>query len=198
MFTSQSLNGIIKVDFEIIVSQLELRGARKTKAEVLKGYRMLASNPNSGLSTCKTVRWRRIWDQVYRVKRHLEEEGLVLPPQDYTDPFFHVPALENGHDTSWHFKTLLKKSGYTDLDHPIMDVQGGFWATYLPRLLRREVWERITGKPASPYYSLFYIDNNRNCTRTYHCWTSGYAKATLQSSLDGSFALHPKTLHCHV
>ncbi|KNB05780.1 hypothetical protein FOXG_07951 [Fusarium oxysporum f. sp. lycopersici 4287] len=144
MFTSQSLNGIIKVDFEIIVSQLELRGARKTKAEVLKGYRMLASNPNSGLTTCKTVRWRRIWDQVYRVKRHLEEEGLVLPPQDYADPFFHVPALENGHDTSWHFKTLLKKSGYTDFDHPIMDVQGGFWATYLPRLLRREVWERIT------------------------------------------------------
>ncbi|KAJ0143731.1 hypothetical protein HZ326_13458 [Fusarium oxysporum f. sp. albedinis] len=144
MFTSQSLNGIIKVDFEIIVSQLELRGVRKTKAEVLKGYRMLASNPNSGLTTCKTVRWRRIWDQVYRVKRHLEEEGLVLPPQDYTDPFFHVPALENGHDTSWHFKTLLKKSGYTDFDHPIMDVQGGFWATYLPRLLRREVWERLT------------------------------------------------------
>ncbi|TVY76997.1 hypothetical protein Focb16_v006886 [Fusarium oxysporum f. sp. cubense] len=139
-----SLNGIIKVDFEIIVSQLELRGVRKTKAEVVKGYRMLASNPNSGLTTCKTVRWRRIWDQVYRVKRHLEEEGLVLPPQDYTDPFFHVPALENGHDTSWHFKTLLKKSGYTDFDHPIMDVQGGFWATYLPRLLRREVWERIT------------------------------------------------------
>ncbi|KAF5259533.1 hypothetical protein FOXYS1_9836 [Fusarium oxysporum] len=144
MFTSLSLNGIIKVDFEIIVSQLELRGVRKTKAEVLKDYRMLASNPNSGLTTCKTVRWQRIWDQVYRVKRHLEEEGLVLPPQDYTDPFFHVPALENGHDTSWHFKTLLKRSRYTDFDHPIMDVQGGFWATYLPRLLRREVWERIT------------------------------------------------------
>ncbi|RKK24720.1 hypothetical protein BFJ66_g787 [Fusarium oxysporum f. sp. cepae] len=144
MFTSLSLNGIIKVDFEIIVSQLELRGVRKTKAEVLKDYRMLASNPNSGLTTCKTVRWRRIWDQVYRVKRHLEEEGLVLPPQDYMDPFFHVPALENGHDTSWHFKALLKRSRYTDFDHPIMDVQGGFWATYLPRLLRREVWERIT------------------------------------------------------
>ncbi|RKL06947.1 hypothetical protein BFJ68_g10114 [Fusarium oxysporum] len=85
-----------------------------------------------------------VGDQVYRVKRHLEEEGLVLPPQDYTDPFFHVPALENGHDTSWHFKALLKRSRYTDFDHPIMDVQGGFWATYLPRLLRREVWERIT------------------------------------------------------
>ncbi|KAK2132826.1 hypothetical protein NOF04DRAFT_1354376 [Fusarium oxysporum II5] len=88
-----SLNGIIKVDFETIVSQLELRGVRKTKAEVVKGYRMLASNPNSGLTTCKT--------------------GTLI--------------------------SII----------PLWMSKGGFWATYLPRLLRREVWERITGKPAS-------------------------------------------------
>ncbi|KAH7212603.1 hypothetical protein DER44DRAFT_882169 [Fusarium oxysporum] len=83
-----SLNGIIKVDFETIVSQLELRGVRKTKAEVVKGYRMLASNPNSGLTTCKT--------------------GTLI--------------------------SII----------PLWMSKGGFWATYLPRLLRREVWERIT------------------------------------------------------
>lgn len=136
--------GTTCVQFNFLVSQLQLRGQHKTTAEVVTLYRALAENPNSGFISRQSSRWRSVWSQVYGVKHHLEKSQLVMDPLDSNDLFYHIPWLEDGHKTSYDFRELLKTTGYADFKHSLFRTK--FWTVYLPRLLHRDVWEKITGK----------------------------------------------------
>ena len=131
----QSNQGVIQWDF--LVAQLCVQGVHKTKAEVMAIYTQLVRNPESGFISCRASRWRLIWAQVHRVKEHLHQSGLIHGPRDDNDLFYHIPALENGLKTSWHFRGLLQHSGYTEHNHPIF--LESFFPRYLPRLLHRDV-----------------------------------------------------------
>ncbi|KAH8882390.1 hypothetical protein GQ53DRAFT_772504 [Thozetella sp. PMI_491] len=121
---------------------LRLSGLHKTTAEVVTLYRALARNPNSGFISRQSSRWRSVWAQVYGVKHHLEKSQLVMDPLDSNDLFYHIPRLEDGHKTSYDFRELLKTTVYAEFKHSIFRTK--FWTVYLPRLLHRDVWEKIT------------------------------------------------------
>jgi len=148
-----SNQGVIQWDF--LVAQLRVQGVHKTKAEAMAMYAQLVRNPESGFISCRASRWRLIWAQVHRVKEHLHQSGLIHGPRDDNDLFYHIPTLENGLKTSWHFRGLLQHSGYTEYNHPIF--LESFFPRYLPRLLHRDVWEKITGNiplPKTPECSI--------------------------------------------
>ncbi|KAH6981350.1 hypothetical protein BKA56DRAFT_673753 [Ilyonectria sp. MPI-CAGE-AT-0026] len=139
------VKGTTCVQYDFLVSRLRLSGLHKTRAEVVTLYRALAQNPNSDFISRQSSRWRSVWTEVYGVKQHLEKLDLVAPPVGSNDLFYHVPRLENGHKTSYHFRELLRTTGYANYKHPL--VRTKFWTVYLPRLLHRDVWEKITEKP---------------------------------------------------
>lgn len=131
------------VQWDTLVELLRGQGIRKTKAEVMGAYTRLASNPGSGLITCRASSWRLIWTRIHQVKEHLHQNGLILDPQDNNDLFFHIPALENGLNTSWHIRKLLQETGFLEWHHHIFFNK--FFSRWLPRLLHRDIWENITG-----------------------------------------------------
>ena len=132
--------GTTCVQFNFLVSQLQLSGLHKTTAEVVTLYRALAQNSNSGFISRQSSRWRSVWAQVYGVKRHLKKSQLVMDPLDSNDLFCHIPRLEDGHKTSYDFRDLFKTTGYADFKHSVFRTK--FWTVYLPRLLDRDVWKR--------------------------------------------------------
>ncbi|KAM0559332.1 hypothetical protein ACHAPJ_004354 [Fusarium lateritium] len=65
---------------------------------------------------------QRIWGQIHDVRQHLELKGLVTEPRGENDLFYHIPKLEDGHDTSWHFRGVLRDSGYQDVEGLALEV----------------------------------------------------------------------------
>lgn len=137
------------VEWDTLVELLRDQGIRKTKAEVISQYTRLAGNPGSGLITCRASSWRLIWARIHQVKEHLHQNDLICDPHDHNDLFFHIPALEDGLNTSWHIRPLLQKTGFLDWHHYIFFNK--FLSRWLPRLLHRDVWENISGKHPSLY-----------------------------------------------
>ncbi|KAJ2979430.1 hypothetical protein NQ176_g3259 [Zarea fungicola] len=138
-------SGYFCIQYDVLVSQLRLRGIEKTLHQVKLLYSTLAVNPDSGLLTRQASRWRRKWDHIYGVKRHLESKGLVEGPMTHYDIMYHIPKLENGLKNVYHFGELLEESGYADYQH--LKAVDTFWQHYLPRLLRKDVWEQIEASP---------------------------------------------------
>jgi hypothetical protein len=85
-----------------------------------------------------------------------------MGPLDANDLFYHIPRLEDGHKTSCDFRELLKTTGYADFKHSLFRTK--FWTVYLPRLLHRDVWEKITGKLVK--YPLQFYSNQLSRIRT--------------------------------
>jgi hypothetical protein len=53
------------------------------------------------------------WKELSFFKQHLNQNGLIEQPRNENDTFFHIPALEDGQETSANVKNLLIRSGYT-------------------------------------------------------------------------------------
>lgn len=68
--------------------------------------------------------------------------GHVWP---HGDTFFHIPALEDGQETSANVRNLLIRSGYTRQGPASQTFVNWFLPRYLPGFLHKEVWPRITG-----------------------------------------------------
>ncbi|KAK1596251.1 uncharacterized protein LY79DRAFT_58464 [Colletotrichum navitas] len=108
-------------------------------------YTQLRHNAESVFISYTSSRWRLVWDQIHRFKQHLHQNGLILGSRHDNDLFYHIPALEDGLKTSCHIRELLEHSGYPTHHHRIF--MGEFFPRHLPRLLHRDVWERITESP---------------------------------------------------
>ena len=87
------------------------------EAKIVTLCRALANNPNSGFISRQSSRWRSVCAQVCRVKHHLKKSQLVTDPLDSNDLVYHIPRLEDGHKTSYHFHKLLKTTGYAGFKH---------------------------------------------------------------------------------
>ncbi|KAG8350387.1 hypothetical protein FVEN_g11427 [Fusarium venenatum] len=96
----------------------KLRDYRITKIieDVKSAYDMLMADSTSGLLSCCASKWRFIWSTAYEIKCHLLLKGLVQDPQDDNDLYYHIPALENGLETSWHIRELLRRTGFVEAD----------------------------------------------------------------------------------
>ncbi|KAH6871422.1 hypothetical protein B0T10DRAFT_591160 [Thelonectria olida] len=146
--------------WDYLATQLRARSICKTTADIKSIYAILAGDPDSGLVTCRASRWRFIWTEIYRVKQHLHQKGLVRDPKDDNDLFYHIPALEDGLETTWHVRQLLRRTGFSEYQHPIF--QTSFFSCYLARLLQRDAWEQVKEVPpdrlsAKSYMSPLYL-----------------------------------------
>ncbi|RYP35222.1 hypothetical protein DL767_003888 [Monosporascus sp. MG133] len=136
------------INWELIASLLRERGVDKNVAEIQKIYRHLAARPYTGFISCRSSKFRCVWNQLYLFKQHLSQKGLVQEPTDGNDLFFHIPALEDSYETSSDVERMLRHSGFT---------HGGtayflqaFLPRYLPSLLHKDVWPQISELPPSP------------------------------------------------
>ncbi|RYP53982.1 hypothetical protein DL768_001132 [Monosporascus sp. mg162] len=130
------------INWELIASLLRERGVDKNVAEIQKIYRHLAARPYTGFISCRSSKFRCVWNQLYLFKQHLSQKGLVQEPTDGNDLFFHIPALEDSYETSSDVERMLRHSGFT---------HGGtayflqaFLPRYLPSLLHKDVWPQIS------------------------------------------------------
>ncbi|KAL9569542.1 hypothetical protein ACKAV7_006597 [Fusarium commune] len=85
------------------------------------------------------IRFRLLWHQIFCLKEHLHQQGLIEGPTDNNDLFYHIPELENGLKTAWHITELLKRTGFWEPQNPIF--RSNFIRRFLARLLQRDVWE---------------------------------------------------------
>ena len=73
----------------------------------------LSKDPQSGVHSWTSYRFRHIWGLIYALKVFLTEKGLVKKPLG-SDPFYHIPALETGHKTFGHIHFLIRENGWYD------------------------------------------------------------------------------------
>ncbi|KAF5978210.1 homeodomain-containing protein [Fusarium bulbicola] len=143
------------IQWDFIVKELRANSIYKTVDEVMSIYDVLRRDPDSGLLTCRASLWRLIWREIWRVKQHLCRKGLVQPPKDENDIYYHIPSLEDCLETNWHIHDLLKRTGFSSSHEPIYRAE--FFRRNLTRLLQRDVWENIEEVAPDRLVALSYM-----------------------------------------
>jgi len=121
------------IRWERIASLLRERGVNKDKAQIRNIYDHRSRRPQSGFISYKLSKWRFIWNELYFLKQYLDQNGVVHEPKDENNLFFHIPALEEGCETSWDVQRMLRRSGFRDRGDP--EFMPSFLTQYLPSLL---------------------------------------------------------------
>lgn len=101
------------INWELIASLLRERGVDKNAAEIQKIYRHLAARPYTGFISCRTSKFRCVWDELFMLRQYSCRKGLVQGPTDENDLFFHIPALEDSYETSSDIERMLRRSSFT-------------------------------------------------------------------------------------
>lgn len=148
------------IRWDVVEKLLQEHGVTKPKAYSKSLYHELAANPDSGLSSFKSMKYRYLWSRIFDLKTFLDQRQLVIPPRDDKDECYHIAELE-GTATFFQLEDLLRRHGYENSDQPdIQDHRNWFqWigARLLPHLLSREVWERIQGKHIGNIFCLMHF-----------------------------------------
>ena len=71
------------------------------------------------MQSWKLHRFRLNWKIVHGIKVFLNEKGQLKEPEG-TEPFYHIPALENGLMTLGQLRAFLRQNGWEE------------WTTGLP------------------------------------------------------------------
>jgi hypothetical protein len=148
-----------RLDLDLVVSELHKLGVEKSIRSVRAIYSHMASDGISGILSRHAVHIKNIWPIIYDVKAFLEANGLVRPPVDSVDEFYHIPALEDEHLIFKDMWGLFKRYEHQDLaKHETIAICSkykaicpDFGTSILPMMLAREIWEQIErrfkGKP---------------------------------------------------
>jgi hypothetical protein len=86
--------GEIKWDF--VEEELRKNGVDRSRVELKSLYKNLSEDPESGLESWRSRRYKHKWLKIHHLKTFLEERQLVIPPRDEKDNYYHIPALEDG------------------------------------------------------------------------------------------------------
>ncbi|VTO93269.1 unnamed protein product [Fusarium graminearum] len=129
------------IQWEFLAEKLRSYRILKTIDEIKSLYAQLVTDSSSGILTYRASQWRYIWKNIYNVKEHLIQKDLVRNPRDDNDMYYHIPALEEGIETTWHIRDLLRRTEFAEVNSRILDRR--FFQCYLARLLQRDVWEKI-------------------------------------------------------
>ncbi|KAH0528128.1 hypothetical protein TsFJ059_003028 [Trichoderma semiorbis] len=132
------------IDWRQVLSLLEQQGVNMTKKHATRLHFQLSQHPDSGLITFSTSRWQQRWKRILEIKEFLEQKDLIEQPKSDDDLYYHVPALEGQliyHGTILQF---LKQAGFS-LPTRCRDLESVL--LFLPSLLHREVWNKITSTP---------------------------------------------------
>jgi hypothetical protein len=116
---------------------LQARNVVKSARQIKTLYETLSSAPQTGFISFRRSQWRLAWGQLVALKDHLVQNQLVQPPKDENDLFYHIPALEDSHDTVDRIGGLLACSGGRAFFYHKFIVH--FLPRHLPNLLHRDV-----------------------------------------------------------
>lgn len=133
-----------KIQWDVIASLCQKHGVDKDEAGIRRMHRILSNKHYPGFISHTLSKWRLIWNLLYSFKEHLERNSLVREPEDNNDLFFHIPALEEGCQTSYNIRQMFRRSECNKFDEA--GFVDSFLPRYLPSLLHREVWTRISSK----------------------------------------------------
>lgn len=131
------------IDWAFLISRLSEQGIQRDERTIKRLHRTLSAQCDSGMMTKRTRCWQRRFGRIHELKSFLEREKLVESPQGSHDLYYHIPKMEDQPMTSYHLVNFLAERGFDqNIDQEfrfgILD--------FLPYLLERSVWERISGK----------------------------------------------------
>ncbi|KAM5370686.1 hypothetical protein ACJZ2D_008400 [Fusarium nematophilum] len=101
------------VNYELIARLMRDQGVDKSVDDVKRIYKHLERRSNTGFVSLRVHKFTEYWKELSFFKQHLNQNGLIKQPRNEHDTFFHIPALEDGQETSANVKNLLIRSGYT-------------------------------------------------------------------------------------
>ncbi|KAH7275589.1 hypothetical protein B0J15DRAFT_19336 [Fusarium solani] len=101
------------VNYELIARLMRDQGVDKSVDDVKRIYKHLERRSNTGFVSLRVHKFTEYWKELSFFKQHLNQNGLIEQPRNENDTFFHIPALEDGQETSANVKNLLIRSGYT-------------------------------------------------------------------------------------
>lgn len=143
------------VNYELIARLMRDQGVDKSVDDVKRIYRHLEQRSNTGFVSFRVHKFTEYWKELFFFKQHLNQNGLSEQPRNENDTFLHIPALEDGQETSANVRNLLIRSGYTRQGPASQTFVDWFLPRYLPGFLHKDVWPRITGEPLS--YCRYYM-----------------------------------------
>jgi hypothetical protein len=133
--------GASTINWDFVEKQLQKKKVDKGRLQIMSLYHELSQDPESGLESWSSYRYRVKWLKIHQLKVFLEENQLVSPPRDNNDNYYHILGLEDGALTFPQLETFVRKHGHGS------DVWlRAFGPLVLPSLLSKEVWEQIKGK----------------------------------------------------
>lgn len=140
-----SYTGKGKIDYAYVQVKLEEAGIeKKTLGEVRSIVKWLQRDPHSEVESYQTWEWKQRWDKIYELCQALEKKGLVSPPRDPGDEYYHIDELEEGDLSYTQLRLFLER-------HRIYwrpwgtNCIASFGVNMLPNLLLKDVWENISG-----------------------------------------------------
>jgi hypothetical protein len=150
--------GAGEINWDFVEEELRKNGVDRSRVELKSLYKNLSEDPESGLESWRSRRYKHKWLKIHHLKTFLEERQLVIPPQDEKDNYYHIPALEDGVQTFPQLEAFLRQQGYGADElaahgivvHPT-EIAPHVWlrsfgALTLPAMLSKEVWEQIKRK----------------------------------------------------
>lgn len=88
----------------------------------------------------------RRWGCIRAVKKFLEDHGLVVPPKDDDDLYYHIPEMEEKFVSSYNFADFLKEMGFDIVSTGELRREYERVFQLVDFLLEKGVWGKILGK----------------------------------------------------
>jgi hypothetical protein len=88
--------GVHKIQCDFVEEELRKNGVDKSSRQINSLYRNLSDDPESGLESWRSSRYKHKWLKIYRLKTFLEERQLISRPRGEKDNYYHIPHLEDG------------------------------------------------------------------------------------------------------
>ena len=150
--------GAGEIQWDFVEEELRKNGVDKARVQLKSLYKNLAEDPESGLESWRSRRYKHKWLKIHRLKPFLEERQLVIPSRDEKDNYYHIPALEDGVKAFPQLEAFLRQHGngvdelaahgivVSPTETALHVWLRAFRARVLPAMLSKEVWEQIERK----------------------------------------------------
>lgn len=134
-----------KIDYAYVQGKLEEAGIKKTSVEISSIVTWLQQDPHSGVEPYRVWEMKQRWYTIYELRQALEKKGLVSPPRDPGDEYYHIDELEEGDLSYAQFRPFLERHRIHWRPWKEANRTARFGVKMLPNLLLKDVWENISG-----------------------------------------------------
>lgn len=133
-------------DWDFLKSRLSEQGIHRDKRAIMSLHASLGARSDSGMTTKSKPLMLRRWGCIRAAKKFLEDHGLVVPPKDDDDLYYHIPEMEEKFVSSYNFADFLKEKGFDIVSTRELRREYERVFQLVDFLLEKGVWEKILGK----------------------------------------------------